>query len=294
MRIPAATAALALAALLAGLALGRPASGQPQCLAPEAIADADIARLAADLTEATLCLSERTVEENGIVWRLVVVRNTARPGPLWVVPHDEEDEGFDGGVYAVSRHGGVMVALENGERRMVGDLDPNRAFAVTAEAAATCGVQPAPLYVAGILEDRDGTQPIIGLHSNWDGFAGGGGVGTISVRRPDAKMIPFPSETATGRLADEDTIAMLVGALPPAESPRGREAITWLNTQGVHVIYRHVTPANNECTLADYLTLNAVSGYLNLEVEHGDTATMRTLIDRAMAYVASPAFPGLL
>ncbi|MCW5714705.1 MAG: hypothetical protein KIT43_09365 [Bauldia sp.] len=291
MKVPSAIAVLALATLL-GLAFGRTAAAQPACLSPAAIADTDVARLAADLSDGALCLGERTVEENGIVWHLVVVRNLAMPGPLWVVPHDEEDEGFDGGVYAVSRYGGTMVAIENGEQRMVGDLDPNRAFAVTAEAAEVCGVQPAPLYVAAILEAWDGTQPIIGLHSNWDGFAGGGGVGTISVRRPDEKMIPFPSQVATGRFADEDTIVMLVGAEPPAANPQGQDAITWLNGHGVHVIYRHVTPENYECTLADYLTLNGRGVYLNLEVERGDAATMPALIDKAAEYLVSPAYRG--
>lgn len=260
------------------------------CLTPAAIDDADVAAHATELAAASLCLSVRTVEENGIAWTFVIVANREVEGPLWYVPHDEEDEGFSGGVYAVLRYGGTMVAVENRERRLVAGVDPNRIFAVDPAAAAVCGSVPAPLYVGAIMDHRSPDYPVIGLHSNWDGYVEAGGLGTISVRRPDDKMIPFPSTLGTGRMADEDTIVMLVGAASPAGDPAADAAVAWFNSRGAHVIYRHVTEANNQCTLADYLTLKRIAPYVNLEVEHGDFTTQPELIDRVMSFISSSAY----
>ena len=271
-------------------------AGADDCLAPERVVDADVTRNATALANPALCLEVHRVEENGVDWRLTVVRNRDRPGPLWAVPHDEEDVAFTNGVYAVQHYGGVMVAIENNERRLADGLDPNQIFATTAAAAAVCpGARaPAPKYVAAFLDEWSRGFPVVGLHTNWDGYAGAGGLGTISVRRADDKMIPFASTVGAGRLADEDTITMLVGTRAPNERDAARRAIGWFNDRGAHVIYRHVSEANNGCTLADYLTLNRLGPYFNLEVEHGDSDTQARLIDLLVEFLASPEYPGML
>ena len=119
------------------------APGQAQadsCLSAGAILDADVVRHADQLSDPALCLMTRTVSVNDVAWRLTIVRNADRPGPLWAVPHDEEDVAFATGVYAVREYGGVMIAIENDERRMVGDLDPNHIFATTQSEAALCNI----------------------------------------------------------------------------------------------------------------------------------------------------------
>lgn len=265
------------------------------CLDPAAVDDADVVRHADALADPALCIAERTVNENGLVWRLVTIANVATPGPLWAVPHDEEDAGFAGAVYAVLRYGGTVVAIENDGERLVSGLDPNHVFAADAAAAETCELAaPWPDYVAAFLNAHDPSYPVVGLHSNWDGYLEAGGLGSISAYRDDDKMRPFPSEVAEGRFADEDTIAMLVGRSLPDESDAARGAVEWLNAAGIHVIFRHVTPDNNGCTLADYLTLGDLGFYINLEVEHDDAETMPALIDRAMQFIDSAAFAGML
>ncbi|HUV32227.1 MAG TPA: hypothetical protein VMW31_01545, partial [Devosiaceae bacterium] len=224
---------------------------------------------------------------------LTVIRNLERPGPVWAVPHDEENEGFWGGVYGLRRYGGVLVAVENAERRLNDGQDPNQIFAITARAVQVCpGARaPVPDYVAAFLKDWDTRVPVVGLHSNWDGFLEAGGLGSISVRRSDPKMIPFASPVAEGRLADEDTVVMLVGSSPPDDDT---PALKWMNEHGVHVIYRHTTEDNNGCTLADYLTLNRLGDYYNLEVERGDPQTQPVLIDLLMTYLEiAPVAPAL-
>jgi hypothetical protein len=265
------------------------------CIAPELTGDLDVVRLADGLLGPDLCIQARAAAASGVALRLTVVRNMQRSGPMWFVPHDEEDAAFVAGVNAVQRYGGTMVAIENGEERLIGQFDPNRIFAATPEAAAQCGVaEPPAAIIDALLNEWDRAYPIVGLHNNWDGFAEAGGKGTISVRRDDAQMIPFPSEVATGRFADEDTVAMLVSLRPPDDNAAGQVAIGWFNDHGVHVIYRYLTDANNGCTLADYLAITGTGPYFNLETEAGDAATQIVLVDRLMAFVASAAYRGAL
>lgn len=293
-----ASSLVALAAIgCTGLLVG-PASAQAPagaCLGVDALDDADAARLPTDLADPSLCLSVQLVDFNDTVIRLVIVQNLQRPGPLWAVLHDEENAAFDTGIYAVRRYGGVMVAIENDEQRMIGGFDPNHIFAMTQSAAARCGMgRPPDMYVSALFAYWNNDFPVVGLHTNWDGFVEAGGRGTISVRRPDEKMIPFPSVVAQGRFADEDTIAMLVSSLPPAENPDGLLTINWFNQHGVHVIYRYVTEQNNDCTLADYMTLDHLGAYFNLEVEHGDIDTQVALVDLLIQFVNSEDFRGPL
>ncbi len=285
-----APAAILLALLTAWSTAGPAAARAESCLAPLASDDADVLR-AADAIEAApaLCLGSRTVAENGLAWRFTIIRNSERPGPLWVVPHDEEDAAFSAGVAAVRSHGGVMIAVENREQRLVAGRDPNRVFALSSEAAATCATPAAPLYIAAHFDEWDRAFPIIGLHTNWNGHVGAGGQGTISILRPDAKMVPFPSPSALGRFADEDTVVMLPSLHAPADDALLKEAVAWFNGRGVHVLVRLVTPQNNECTIADFLTLDGIAPYLNIEVEFGDLETEKALVDIVWTYLAADA-----
>lgn len=293
--------AISLGLLVAAGVLSRATPARAQvsesnCVSTSAVGSADATAHAIELSGPALCVTEVQIEDHGTNWRLTIVSNVEKDGPLWAVPHDNEDAAFTSGVYAVTRYGGTMVAVEQGERRLVNGLDPNRVFAITTSAARICQVteNPSPAYVDAFLAEWNRDYPIVGLHSNWDGYLDGDGLGTISVRRADAKMIPFPSVVAQGRFADEDTIAMLVSTRAPDANSDGQAGIDWLNERGVHVIYRHVTDANNECTLADYLTLNRLGPYFNLEVEHGDVPTQLGLVDLLMEFLASTAYRGML
>ncbi len=272
-----------------------PAAAQ-ECLPAASIDEPDIAEHAAILADPSLCISEKRLSENGNEWRLFVIRNTAKPGPLWVVPHDDEDAGFAAGVYAVTKYGGTIVAVEADEKRNFAGLDPNHIFRPEAAPVGVCPEAPAgsPAYPAAFLDEWDQAYPVIGLHSNWDGYLDGGGLGTISIRRADAIMIPFPSTVGTDRLADEDTIVMLPSMAPPEDNPPGMASIAWLNGRGVHVLYRKVAAETIDCTLADYMTLDGIGAYFNIEVEHGDTETQQAVLDILMEFIDSEAYAGML
>jgi hypothetical protein len=223
--------------ILAALPLSSACVAQPDrtCLAAATVADDDFPAHLTELSRPELCISERRFEENGTAWHIVVIRNTARPGPLWAVPHDDEDAAFASAVYAVAAYGGVVVAVESGGGRMHAGKDPNRLFATTPAEAEICpgADAPAPLYVAAYLDEWDRDYPVVGLHTNADGYLGGGGLGTISIRRQDPKMIAFPSASATGRLADQDTQVMLFSQRLPTENTIGMPAVNWFTSRGL-------------------------------------------------------------
>lgn len=135
-----------------------------------------------------IAISEYRFSENGFAWHLIRFASTTKPeGPLWMVPHDDENAAFDAMIAAVKEHGGVGIAVNSGPgslRRQSGDgvcgvrpgivssCDPNRNFYATT-----------PLFTSAFLDQRPGNQPVIALHTNAPGFSGDGqgGRGEITV-----------------------------------------------------------------------------------------------------------------
>lgn len=265
------------------------------CVAPASVADADLSANRAALADAALCVNEQRFEENGVAWHLVTIRNTARSGPLWVVPHDDEDAAFAASLYALERYGGTLVAVEADEEREVGGIDPNRTFRPSRAGSASCPAAPAgfPRYARAVLAGWNRSFPVIGMHSNANGFGEGRGAGTISIRRADAGSQPFAAR-GTGRLADEDTLVMIASAAAAEDNPRGLAEIAWFNARGVNVLYNRVGAGIVECTLADYVTLDRIGAYLGIEVEDGDTRTAEALADLLMEFIDSRAYAGML
>lgn len=139
-----------------------------------------------------LSISETRFSENGFSWHLIRFTNLAKPdGPLWIVPHDDENAGFDAMIVALRQHGGVGIAVNSGPgslRRQAGSgtcgvraakvssCDPNRNFSGTA-----------PMYTSAFLSQHVRGQPIIALHTNAHGFSGDGKGGLGGITILDAK-----------------------------------------------------------------------------------------------------------
>lgn len=138
-------------------------------------------------------ISEHRFSENGFGWHLLRFVSTAKPaGPLWMVPHDDENAAFDAMIAAVKKYGGVGIAVNSGPgsaRRQAGrgacgvrfvtvtSCDPNRNFDART-----------PLFTSAFLSNRPHSQPVIALHTNAPGFSGDGqkGHGEITVLDRDA------------------------------------------------------------------------------------------------------------
>lgn len=259
------------------------------CLDPSQVADPDIRGQRQTLSNSKYCITETRVAEGGLNWRLHVIKNTKRSGPLFVIPHDNENSAFPSAIYGLEKYGGTLVAVEAGERRIFKGQDPNRNFGITRSAAAACPKQraPAPKYTNAIMKHRKSGQPIIALHSNSNGWSGNGGSGTISINRNSKVMRPFVTAIARSRrLADEDTLIVIASTKPPGKDRKQAKAVEYFTKKaGVNVLYEYVKPSQNDCSLSNYVVLNKLGSYFNVEVENGDVKTQKNVLDIVMGYV---------
>ena len=259
------------------------------CLDPSQVPDPDIRGQRKALSDAKYCIQETRVNEGGLNWKLHVIKNTKRSGPLFVIPHDNENSAFPSAIYGLAKYGGTLVAVEAGERRVFRGQDPNRNFGTTRSAAAACPKQraPAPKYTNAIMKHRTSGQPIIALHSNSNGWSGNGGSGTISINRNSRVMRPFVTAIARSRrLADEDTLIVIASTKPPGKDRKQTRALEHFTKRaGVNVIYEYVKPNQNDCSLSNYVVLNNLGEYFNVEVENGDVKTQKHVLDIVMDYV---------
>jgi hypothetical protein len=247
-----------------------------------AAGDRDVRRLVDALGDPALCLGVVRVEGDARSWTLVFVANRDRPGPRWVLPHDNEQAAFDAGISAVRRYGGVLVAVEAGESRMWRGVDPNRIFGEGA-----CGAGRAdPAYTAAVLAGLDRRFPLVAVHSNEKRG------GTISLARPYAGATAFraapsaaPSQTAPRR--DDDTMIILAGRGGP-DSAAARADIAWFTSRGVNVLYETVRPGRSDCSLSNHAALAGLPRTVTVEVAHGDTASARALVDLVMQHAGIP------
>ena len=271
-------------ALGCGLALlSAPAPAAPhvwQALEPASLVDDDLARHAGDAAYLEgLTLSTLAFSENGFTWQLLRFENPAKPdGPLWIVPHDDENGAFEALIPALRTHGGRAIVINsNGSKRMqtghgrcgvrtaiVAACDPNRNFAAET-----------PIYTSALLEQIVAGQPVIALHTNGPGFSGDGkgGRGDITILDRSAYAKGQVKPRAWGHFGggsnpnqtDHDTLGLVAwlaskGA-PDAKAVACRIA---LNQSGMH--FWHERVERSDGSLSNYLALYSPEiAYFNAE-----------------------------
>lgn len=217
-----------------------------------------------------VAVSQRRFSENGFDWHLIRFVNVSKPdGPLWMVPHDDENAAFDAMIAAIKQYGGVGIAVNSGPgslRRQAGygscgvrltkasSCDPNRNFD-----------QRTPLFTSAFLSQRAEGQPVIALHTNTHGFSGDGqgGRGEITIvdrdayRRGEVKprdggilaIKPLPE------MANYDTLGLTAylarAGKPPKDAAKCGHAIA---NAGVH--FWHERVAQSDGSMSNYLILN--------------------------------------
>lgn len=224
----------------------------------------------------SVCATETRFEERGAVWR-VHTFDSGRPGPLFVLPHDDEDAALSTAAWALGRYGGVATAVESGGSRFVGGIDPNRNFDADALDCRRPGGR-SPRFVSAML--GPGNRPVIALHTNARGAAATGGTGSVSIRAPYDGAEAFPSPSAAGGRASEDAMVILASRTG-ARDRRARSLVEKLNAAGVHVLVETVDPARTDCSLSHYAVVNGIP-YANVEAADGDGATQREILDILM------------
>lgn len=246
--------------------------GQSACLAPESAGDADVRRAAAAIRAAGLCVTETTV--NGAMpWRFFTVAHPrARRGPVWYLPHDNEDTAFRAALHAVVRYGGSMVALETGEQRNYRGIDPNRYFALNRGDIRACSMSaPAPAYTRHVMSLFRGRDAILTLHNNTRG-------GGVSVNMSGPKVTGF---RASGPLSDPDHLVFIAGKRAVDNDRAARKRRDGLLSVGLNVVHERVSERTSDCSLSNHVALNDGRPYYNVEAVHG-SRIQHVMVDRLM------------
>lgn len=284
--------------MLAALLLAAAPPGTITRVDPLAIADDDFARHRERATWRGLRVERITFTEERATWRLWRIAARKR-GPLWFVPHDDENAGFDAALVAVRRHGGTIVAVDSG--LVPGDdgrrrnsavafgraIDPNRNF--------HDGLPRYPAQVLASLARGDG--PIIALHTNSPGYnirastcprpGDAPGEGVISIRFCSAVLTPSPSRARRYPFDDDDSVAFATFL-----ASKGRDSAycgRQMAATDFNVVFERVT--NSDGSLSNYAALRGLA-YLNFETQERGLEPTRLadardrlswMIDRALA-----------
>jgi hypothetical protein len=219
-------------------------------------------------------VSETRFSEAGFNWHLLRFVNAAKPvGPLWVVPHDDENAAFDSAIAALKTHGGVAIVVNSGSgssRTQSGQgtcggrapiitrCDPNRNFSSST-----------PLFTSAHLDQRASGQPVIALHTNSPGFGPGKGEITIldAAAASKGKIRPrkngYFGIAGPAVLKDHDSYAIIPFAAPKFQEydVRCRKALV---EAGVHVWHEAV--GKSDGSFSNYAVLEkADMVYVNME-----------------------------
>jgi hypothetical protein len=259
---------------------------------PLTIADDDFARHRDPAEWRGLAVSRIEFQEERGSWRLFRIANVKKPrGPLWFVPHDNENAGFEAALAGVRKHGGVVIAVdsgiaEDGRRRNAAvdrgrPIDPNRNFR-----------DGYPRYAKTVLADyARGARPIIALHTNSPGFDTSAsscnqsdrpGRGEVSIRFCDDVMQPSPSQGRAWPFDDDDTLAYVPwrNGTSPSTAWCGRALVT----ADFNVVFERVGVTDG--SLSNYALLRGLD-YVNFETqERGvDPAALAQSRDRLSAMI---------
>jgi len=276
-----------------------------ECLAPDRLfdEDGDVARNRQVLSSRDLCLRLEVFDEGKLHWVLQIIQNRKNPnGPLWAVPHDDEDVAFDSAVYGVLRYGGTVVAVERNHDRYnrIGKRkqDPNRNFQVRGEGKCRLQLARSPHFTRQFMRWHKKGQPIIALHTNKEGFdivpeldeeKSKGNVSIGIARKEDSNITEFPAASPIRAKSPNDTLIYVASRLPAGSDTQLDRFVAALNAGGIHVLYEHVE--QNDCSMSNYAVLRNLA-YVNIEVvDDDDTGAQSRMIDAVMRLIRAGQGP---
>lgn len=247
-------------------------------------------------------ISETRFSENGFDWHLLRFANAAKSdGPLWVVPHDDENAAFDAMLAGLRKHGGIAIVVNTGStnsRRQAGAgvcgvrtaassaCDPNRNFDART-----------PLFTNSILGEWKAGRPIIALHTNSDGFSGDGAGGRGDITMLDAgaylngerrvRRDGYLGSSSVAPLDDPDVYAIIPYHFARGISEGEVACRTALNRKGINVWHERV--GKSDGSLSNYVALNRPEiAYINFEAQRDADLSSGAEAQRIMfeAYLA--------
>ncbi len=230
-------------------------------------------------------------------WRLWRIVNRKHPaGPLWVVPHDDENATFAAAIDAVRSWGGVVMVVDaqardtsygarfnrdSGSQRAI---DPNRNFR-----------EGLPVYRSQMLHDLlPAPRLIVALHANAPGaepdlprcpgeVTSPGGSGDISIALCTTRFTPRRSKYRRWPFDDDDTLA-LIPHLLDARIPTSGWCSAPLARNDFNLVYESV--GYSDGSLSNYAVQHGLD-YINFETRDrgNDMASINEGRDRLTAMI---------
>lgn len=258
------------------------APAEAPCLKPDAAADGDgdLVRNARILGRDGMCITENTFDERKRHWTIQTVAS-GRPGPLWVVAHDDEDESFDTAVYGLQTYGGTLLAVETGGKRNNDGIDPNRNFA---EDGLSCGKmdgEASPLFTGAMRALFQPGQLLFAVHNAPPEEKAGGRRGHASVSGPPRGAKVVPSEMPGSDLAGDADLVLL--AATASDRLRAEARAKALAQKGVNVIIESVGKERYDCSLSNYAAMTGGTNYFNVTIDPGESDKQRKMVDMIVA-----------
>jgi hypothetical protein len=261
-----------------------------QCLSPTAVADPDrdFRRNLAALTAPGMCITQTRFQERRRPW-IVQTVDSGRAGPVWVVPHDDEDVAFDNAVFGLATYGGALFTVETGGKRNQDGIDPNRNFSDAKASCAQLGDAASPLFTGAFAKLIEPGRKVIALHNNTGGKVDTTGLGHISIKTVPKEMRKRLAKNQDGPLAGPDALVLLA-AVEPVGAEVDRRMVE-LRGKGVNTVLEQVRRGQGDCSLADYVVLDGRADYFNVTVDANEADKQRRIIDVLMK--AQPAVAAL-
>ena len=268
--------------ILLGLLVASTASAQvaPQRIVtpvdPLTLGTDDFTRLADPTLWDGLTVTRVEFRDDRAFWRLYRIDNARKPsGPLWFVPHDNENAAFQAAIYAVRAYGGQVIAVEetrsvygpdsrtNGDVAFGRPIDPNRNFR-----------DETPGYAREILAGL-GEPPrlIVALHTNEPGYDSSAstcgpqppaytGKGEISVLL--CNELYMPRRSAYGDWPFDDTDSVAIVSYPASGGPGDGYCVRALADADMNIMLERVMTSDG--SLSNFALFHGLP-YVNLETQ---------------------------
>ncbi len=243
---------------------------------PLAMGTDDFTRLADPALWDGLAVTRIEFRDDRAFWRLYRIDSARKPnGPLWFVPHDNENAAFQAAVYAVRAYGGQVIAVEEArsvvgpDSRMNGDvafgkpIDPNRNFR-----------DETPTYAREILAGLgDPPRLIVALHTNEAGYDSASstcgppppaytGKGEISVLLCNDLYMPRRSVYGDWPFDDTDSVAIV--SYPGSGGPGDGFCVRGLADADMNIMLERVMTSDG--SLSNFALFHGLP-YVNLETQ---------------------------